>query len=151
MADIYARNSRGGEYLCRCEWPADCFVQCGGDGIVFTGGRFDEIIRDPKSAGPVVAAVLSGVESVNAPGVPAFYRTAFFEAFPRDPDTFVRGEGETIEAAESAAWFRFEKHRACSGHEYERRGYTNGAGFCIHCGMFKSGAFSPGKASEPRP
>lgn len=27
------------------------------------------------------------------------YRTAFFEAFPKNPNTFIRGEGSTIEVA----------------------------------------------------
>ena len=28
------------------------------------------------------------------------YKTAFFEAFPKNPDCFVRGEGESLEEAE---------------------------------------------------
>lgn len=70
------------------------------------------------------------------------YRTAFVEAFPRDPDTFIRGEGATIADAEDAAWARFQKYQACphsSG--YDRRGYINGAGFCKSCGMFRSDVF----------
>jgi len=73
---------------------------------------------------------------------PAYF-TAFFEAFPRNPDTFIRGEGNTVEEAEKSAWSMLQKFKACSGHEFERRGYTNGAGFCIHCGMFNSKAFDP--------
>jgi len=71
------------------------------------------------------------------------YRTAFFEAFPRNPDTFIRGEGKTIEEAEEKAWNKFQKYNACSNHEFERKGYTNGAGFCKHCGLFKSKCFEP--------
>ena len=71
------------------------------------------------------------------------YRTSFFEAFPNNPDTFIRGEGETIELAEKAAWEKFKKYNSCSNHEFERRGYTNGAGFCKHCGLFKSKCFEP--------
>jgi hypothetical protein len=71
------------------------------------------------------------------------YITAFFEAFPRDPDTFIRGEGASIEAAERDAWESFQKYAACSGHEPERRGYTNGAGFCKNCDMFMNKVFPP--------
>jgi hypothetical protein len=71
------------------------------------------------------------------------YQTAFFEAFPSNPDTFIRGEGESIEEAEAAAWGEYRKYQACSEHEYERRGYKNGAGLCKHCNMFKSKVFEP--------
>ncbi len=71
------------------------------------------------------------------------YQTAFFEAFPRTPDTFIRGEGKTIEEAEEHAWKQYSKQIACVGHEFERRNYTNGAGFCKHCNFFKSKAFEP--------
>lgn len=71
------------------------------------------------------------------------YRTAFFEAFPKYPETFIRGEGPTIEAAEEAAWSKYGKYLDCPEHVFERRGYTNGAGFCKHCGMFISNAFKP--------
>lgn len=71
------------------------------------------------------------------------YRTAFFEAFPKNPKTFIRGEGETIEEAEEKAWKQLEKYRACPKHEFERRDYTNGAGFCKHCNLFVSKCFKP--------
>jgi len=71
------------------------------------------------------------------------YRTAFFEAFPRNPGTFIRGEGKTVAEAEGKAWARYEKIRACTEHAFERRDYRNGAGICAKCGMFKSGAFEP--------
>ncbi|WP_128545095.1 hypothetical protein [Larkinella soli] len=71
------------------------------------------------------------------------YLTAFFEAFPNNPDTFIRGEGKTIEEAEESAWGQLQRFQACSGHDFERRNYRNGAGFCKHCGMFKSKAFEP--------
>lgn len=69
------------------------------------------------------------------------YETAFFEVFPKNPTTFIRGEGKTVEEAEKQAWEQLEKYKNCQKHEFERRGYTNGAGFCKHCGMFKSHAF----------
>lgn len=71
------------------------------------------------------------------------YRTAFFEAFPGNPETFIRGEGKTIADAESKAWARYEKILACAEHAFERRGYRNGAGICAKCEMFKSKAFEP--------
>jgi len=106
-----ARRTFEKPYDCNCPWPSDCFVQCGGGGIVF--------------------------------GKKETYRTAFFEAFPKDPDTFIRGEGKTVEEAEQSAWDKFEKISSCKNHEFERRGYTNGLGFCKHCNMSKSKAFDP--------
>lgn len=71
------------------------------------------------------------------------YTTAFLEAFPNNPDTFIRGEGATVEEAEKNAWEQLQRYRSCKKHEFERRGYENGAGFCKHCGLFKSKAFEP--------
>lgn len=76
------------------------------------------------------------------------YRTAFFEAFPRNPNTFIRGEGETIEDAERSAWEKYQRHTNCElDHEdpnnFDRRGYRNGAAFCKACGFFKSHCFEP--------
>ncbi len=77
------------------------------------------------------------------------YTTAFFEAFPHNPDTFIRGEGRTVPEAEQDAWNKFQRIRACPGHEFERRGYTNGCGFCKHCNMSSSKAFEP--LEQPAP
>jgi len=71
------------------------------------------------------------------------YRTAFFEAFPKDPRTFIRGQGETIELAERAAWDKYQRIMSCGNHEFERRGYKNGSGFCKYCDLFKSNVFEP--------
>jgi len=71
------------------------------------------------------------------------YTTAFFEAFP--PDTFIRGEGATVALAELDAWQQFSKIRQCAHPEFERRGYENGAGFCVQCGMFQAHVFPPSK------
>lgn len=71
------------------------------------------------------------------------YTTAFFEAFPQSPKTFIRGEGKSIEEAEAMAWSELQRYRECKKHEFERRGYSNGAGFCKHCGLFKSHVFEP--------
>ncbi len=67
------------------------------------------------------------------------YRTAFFEAFP---DTFIRGEGATVEDAEDKAWAAHQRHLACAGHEFDRRGDSE-HGTCRHCGLFKSHILKP--------
>lgn len=71
------------------------------------------------------------------------YVTAFFEAFPENPSTFIRGEGKTIADAELDAFKQYQKLSECDNHEFERRGYKNGAGFCKHCGLFMSKVFEP--------
>lgn len=71
------------------------------------------------------------------------YRTAFFEAFPSDPDTFIRGEGNTVEEAEQKAWKKLQRQSKCTHPAYDRRGYTNGAAFCICCGLFRASLFEP--------
>ena len=65
------------------------------------------------------------------------YRTAFFEAFPTSPKTFIRGEGSSIEEAETSAWTQYRRIKACANHEFDRRGREDGYGFCIHCNLFK--------------
>lgn len=112
----FASRSVGEDVECKMPWPEDCKVQCGARGVVLS-------------------------EKGN-------YRTAFFEAFPRNPNTFIRGEGTTIEEAERACWEKLEKYRAChldhtDPENFDRRGYTNGAGFCKECGFFGSGIFEP--------
>jgi hypothetical protein len=106
-------RSLKGGYDCKQEWPENCFCQCGDGGIVFS----------PKGN----------------------YTTAFFEAFPQAPtDTFIRGEGKTIEEAELDAFNQYKKFSSCDhSMGFERRDYTNGSGFCLGCGMFKSKAFLP--------
>lgn len=68
------------------------------------------------------------------------YRTAFVEII--SSSIFIRGEGATIVEAEQKAYKKYQTQQSCSGHEYVTRGYTNGAGFCKHCGKFKSGVFT---------
>lgn len=71
------------------------------------------------------------------------YFTAFFEAFPKEPKTFIRGEGNNIEEAELNAWNQLQRFLKCKKHEFERSGYTNGSAICKHCKMFKSKVFEP--------
>lgn len=106
-----ARRSIGEPYQCCKEWPDDCFVQCGGRGIVGTS---------------------TGV-----------YETAFFEAFPKEPSTFIRGEGKTISNAEEDAWNHYQRILACPKHEYQRHGANSEHGTCIHCQLFSSHVFPP--------
>ena len=128
--------SGGAKYTCRHPWPEDCSVQCGGDGIVFVEKSLEEAFEDPiQTAGEVMGIAESTDKSS--------YRTAFFEAFPRNPNTFIRGEGKTREEAEDAAWTKFQKHSACEHPAFEKRGYNNGAGFCVACGMFSSKHYAP--------
>ena len=70
-------------------------------------------------------------------------RTAFFEAFPESPQTYIRSEAPTVEEAEAKAFAALERYAACAHPEFERRDYTNGLGFCVKCGMSKSNAFLP--------
>lgn len=139
-----ARNSWGEPYECQKPWPEeDCFVQCGGSGVVFPGGSVVDMLTDPDEG-------LKKVRDAKVHrGTPDAYTTAFFEAFPKEPlSTFIRGEGATIAEAEAAAWAKYERLLACpSPHDsedcFEKRGYTNGLGFCKDCGASHSKAFAP--------
>lgn len=71
------------------------------------------------------------------------YVTAFFEAFPADPSTFIRGEGETIATAETDALAQWKRIMDCPAHRFERKRYRNGGGVCGTCGLFDSKAFEP--------
>ena len=126
-----ARRSFGKPWECQKPWPDDCFVQCGDSGIVLgKSGSLEKVLTgsDP------LTELAKGMADTDS------YMTAFFEAFPKNPRTFIRGEGKTIEEAEASAYARFERFVRCQndrGHKYDRRGYTNGAGFCHRCGMFR--------------
>lgn len=128
-----ARNSFDKPYDCKLEWPEDCGLQCGGTGIVLASGSLEKTLVADEPLNELSRS-LADKKS---------YITAFFEAFPKNPDTFIRGEGKTIEEAEKQAWDQLQKHLQCPGHEFERRTYKNGAGFCKHCDLFKPKAFEP--------
>ena len=108
-----ASKSLGGDYDCQQNWPADIFLQCGEKGIVISRNK------DTPS-----------------------YRTAFFEAFPKEPSSFIRGEGSTLEDAELAAFKKYEKIMACGEHEYKRRDNSE-HGICMKCKLFTSHCFPP--------
>ena len=122
-----ARRSFGEPYECKKDWGKDCFVQCGDNGMVFKKGTFNKVMNDTDTAVKALTGELK------------HYKTAFFEAFPPEPNkTFIRGEGKTVEEAEEDAWKQFVKISKCKHKKFERKNHTNGAGFCIKCGMFKS-------------
>jgi hypothetical protein len=113
------RRALNTSHILTYPWPEDCFVQGGGDGVVFT--------RSEQPDGTFG------------------YRTAFVEAMPRDPQTFLRGEGATIVEAEHNAWQKWQRYLTCptgGAHTYEPRNYTNGAGICSACGLFSSKVFT---------
>jgi hypothetical protein len=128
-----ARKSFGKDYECKCDWEDDCFVQCGDSGIVLGKGSLQEVF-DAENPLKALGEAASDEKS---------YITAFFEAFPKEPSTFIRGEGKTVEEAEQSAWKQYQKFKSCPEHEFERRNYKNGAGLCKHCGLFNSKAFDP--------
>lgn len=76
------------------------------------------------------------------------YETCFVEAFPENGG-FFRGEGGSVEEAELNAWKKYHASQKCVEHEWETRGYKNGAGFCKLCGMFESGVFDVKVVGEP--
>jgi hypothetical protein len=61
------------------------------------------------------------------------YSTAFFEAFPREPKCFIRGEGDTVEAAEGRAYETYERYLSCD-HSFDRLN-KQGRGKCTECGL----------------
>lgn len=107
-----ARKSFGDDYVCQKPWAEDMFVQCGGSGVVLDR-------NDPEKS----------------------YTTAFFEAFPKNPSCFLRGEGSTVEEAEAACWEKYQKVITCE-HEMERRNRRDGYGYCKHC-SYASMVFEP--------
>lgn len=74
------------------------------------------------------------------------YVTLFMEAYPPGA-SFIRGEGETPAECENAAWAKYQVALHCpatedGAHDWEPRGYVNGAGFCRHCNTFRAGCFT---------
>jgi len=114
-------------------WPQDCFLQGSDSGLVFEQGTLSKAFEDPKVAHQIIAN----------PNTVKHYTTAFLEAFPISPKTFIRGEGKTLEDAEDSAWEQFQRIINCKGHAFDRRGRTDSGGFCIHCKLFKSDSFEP--------
>ena len=129
------RFGRVNQYTCKFDWPNTVCIQGGADGVVFTKGSLHEALTDTDKAVEAIEAVV-GIK--NPAGS---YRTAFFEAFL--PDTFIRGEGATPEEAEAKAWQQYQREISCKHEVFEKRGYKNGAGFCVGCGGFRFDVFEP--------
>lgn len=68
-------------------------------------------------------------------------RTTYFVEY--HDGTYIRANSNiSLDDAERKAWERYLETSSCFFHEWEARGYTNGAGFCKHCNKFESGVFS---------
>lgn len=129
---IYNFLTDAGVHDCQFNWPEDCQVQAGGSGIVSETDPFS----DPLKA---ILTVATG----HIPKGSKSYITAFFEAFPHDPSTFIRGEGATVAEAEQHCWNNYQKILNCTKHEFERRHYKNGYGVCKHCNLGIAKCFEP--------
>lgn len=71
------------------------------------------------------------------------YTTAFFEVFNINvTDSYIRGEGKTVEDAERKAFNRYDKMKECNEHDFRRVGETVNAQ-CILCNSCKYHFFEP--------
>jgi hypothetical protein len=132
-----ASTTFNGPYSCQYDWPEDCRVQAGGKGMVFRKGTLRDILEKTIADSPTLQTITNGM-----------YTTAFFEAFPRNPNTFIRGEGPTMVDAEKKAWDKYQRILQCSlDHtdlsNFDRKGYKNGAAFCKECNLFLGECFEP--------
>lgn len=116
------------DYVCAFPWPHACRVQAGQRGVVFTHAPVDPVAD-------ALSAVVEAAAPESAPQRADRYSTAFFEAFPSQPDAFIRGEGATVEVAEADCWARYQRILACDAHVFERRGRRDGYGYCAKCGL----------------
>ena len=103
---------------------------------------------------PADCYVQGGTRGIVFGGPSGTYRTSFVEAFPRNPATFIRGEGHTVAEAEDACWAAFERVRDCADGTgqhgpYEARQYQNGSGFCARCGAWFSNVLPPQPEDRP--
>ncbi|KIA72671.1 hypothetical protein ANMWB30_24390 [Arthrobacter sp. MWB30] len=107
-----------GPYEARCPWPAETHVSAG-LGVVFQ----------------------RNIDKTE----PASYKTLFLEVYPPGA-SFIRGEGATPEACEDAAWKKYQLALNCTDHsghhDWQPRGYRNGAGFCSRCNTFAARIFT---------
>lgn len=120
--------SFGSDYDSKYDW--DCSCQGGSSGLVLPSGSLEKVFSNNPIAG-----LVDGMASEES------YTTAFFEAFPKKPSCFLRGEGKTIEEAEESCWQKYQKLLNCN-HEMERRNRTDGYGYCKHC-SYSSMVFEP--------
>lgn len=99
------------------------------------GGDYDCLKEWPE--GTFLQCGGSGIVIGKAP-----YRTAFFEAFPKDPKTFIRGEGKTIEEAEANAWDKYQNIINCETHSFNRVGNSQTA-YCNLCFLKLTNYYKP--------
>lgn len=125
MHDLYGKEIGStidfrsqGTYETQHPWPAETTVSAG-KGIVFA--------RNTKE------------------DEPTSYGTLFMEVYPPGA-AFIRGEGDSPESCENAAWAKYQLAINCSdgsgNHDWEARNYQNGAGFCSRCNTFGSKVFT---------
>ncbi|MFJ2420687.1 hypothetical protein [Streptomyces brevispora] len=107
-----------GTHIARHPWPDETVVSAG-EGVVF--------------------------RRASKPGEPATYTTLFVEVYPPGA-AFIRGEGVTPQECENSAWTQYRLALDCAdgsgSHDWEPRGYRNGAGFCSRCNTFRSRVFT---------
>ena len=130
---------RSEPYECKFDWPEkDCYCQCGEGAIALTnidGAKLvEEMIGAANPPSKAVEVLKATIGKGNDPE--GSYRTAFFEAFPKVIDDFVRGEGSTLDEAEKDCWERYQKILNCPKHEYVPSFYKDGQGVCKHCRHF---------------
>lgn len=70
----------------------------------------------------------------------------FFEAFPKDPNTFIRTVAQTVEEAESKAWRFYQNTLDCKEHTFERYRANTDHAECSQCKLFLSHYFPPLKS-----
>jgi len=70
------------------------------------------------------------------------YYTAFFEAFPKNPSTFLRGEGATVSEAEENTWIKLQRILNCKKHDFKKQ-EDGKTGLCNHCNLRLSNYFLP--------
>lgn len=131
-----ARKSFNSEpYNCLKEWEESTFCQCGDNGLVLPAEELEKSLTNSKDALTLASEALGDPVKKSK----ASYRTAFFEAFPKNPKCFIRGEGETVEEAENDAWEQWQKIINCESHEWTRKNRTDGYAYCTKCPL--SGSF----------
>lgn len=73
------------------------------------------------------------------------YVTLFMEVYPPGA-AFIRGQGATPAECEDSCWRQYQLALHCTDgtgvHDWEARGYRNGAGFCTRCSTFGSKVFT---------
>ncbi|MGI8306985.1 hypothetical protein [Saccharopolyspora hattusasensis] len=79
------------------------------------------------------------------PGEPRTHTTFFMEIYPPGA-AFIRSEGQTPAECEDSAWAQYQHALDCTDgtgrHDWESRGYRNGAGFCSRCNTFDPQVFT---------